>query len=144
MAYNILVVDDSAVMRGMIIKTLRLSGLPLSEIYQAGNGVDGLKAIADNLVDLALVDINMPVMNGEEMIDRVRENPLTAALPIIVVSTESSEVRIESFAEKGVRFIHKPFEPQTFRTMVKEMTEDNGHDEQRFGGGDVQDGGSDF
>ena len=141
MAYNILVVDDSAVMRGMIIKTLRLSGLALDEVHQAANGAEGLKAIGANRIDLALVDINMPVMNGEEMIDCVRENPATADLPIIVVSTESSETRIESFAEKGVRFIHKPFEPQTFRTMVREMT---GEDDEQFGSDVIQDGGCDF
>lgn len=70
MALNVLVVDDSAVMRGIIIKTLRLSGLPLSDVHQAANGEEGLKMLDQHWVDLVMVDINMPVMNGEEMLDR--------------------------------------------------------------------------
>ncbi|HEX30388.1 TPA: response regulator, partial [Candidatus Poribacteria bacterium] len=66
MALNILVVDDSSVMRSIIIKTLHLCGLPLGEIYQAVNGLEGLQALEENWIDLALVDINMPVMDGEE------------------------------------------------------------------------------
>lgn len=70
MALNVLVVDNSMVMRTMIIKTLRLSGLELGDIHQAANGQEGLQVLENNWIDLALVDINMPVISGEEMIDR--------------------------------------------------------------------------
>ncbi len=122
MALNVLVVDDSAVMRGIIIKTLRMSGLSLSEIHQAANGEEGLKMLDQHWVDLAMVDINMPVMNGEEMLDRVRSNPDTANLPVLVISTESSETRIESLAQKGASFVHKPFTPEILRAKIIEMT----------------------
>lgn len=122
MALNILVVDDSAVMRGIIIKTLRMSGLPLSDVHQAANGEEGLKMLDQHWVDLAMVDINMPIMNGEEMLDRVRGNPETANLPVLVISTESSETRIESLAQKGARFVHKPFTPEILRAKIIEMT----------------------
>ena len=69
MSLNVLVVDDSAVMRAMIIKTLRLSGLPLGEVHEAANGQEGLGTLDEHWIDLVLVDINMPVMNGEEMIE---------------------------------------------------------------------------
>ena len=72
MSINVLVVDDSAVMRSMIIRTLRMSGVPVAEIYEAADGVEGLEQLSQNWIDLALVDINMPVMNGEEFIERVR------------------------------------------------------------------------
>ena len=122
MALNVLVIDDSAVMRSMIIKTLRLSGLPLGDIHQAANGAEGLEALDAHWIDLALVDINMPVMDGEEMIDRVREDPGTSDLPLVVVSTESSETRIKSLTGKGVRFVHKPFTPETLRKTIVEAT----------------------
>ncbi|MCS6861096.1 MAG: response regulator [Abditibacteriales bacterium] len=122
MALNVLVVDDSAIMRRMIIKTLRLSGLPLGEIYEAGNGQEGLQILHDHWIDLALVDINMPVMNGEEMINQVRANPETADLPIAVVSTESSEMRIEMLQQKGVEFVHKPFTPESLSQTIVKMT----------------------
>ena len=71
MAVNVLVVDDSGVMRSMIIKAIRLSGLQLGEVHQAANGREGLEALHQHWIDLVIADINMPVMNGEEMIDRM-------------------------------------------------------------------------
>ena len=122
MMFNVLVVDDSAVMRAMIIKTLRLSGVPLGEIFQAGHGAEALEVLGENWVDLALVDINMPVMNGEELIDRVREQDETRDLAIIVVSTESSETRIQKILGKGARFVHKPFTPEILHQTITEVT----------------------
>ncbi len=118
MALNILVVDDSMVMRAMIIKVLRLSKLPLGEIHEASNGQEGLKVLEGHWIDLALVDINMPVMDGEEMINRLRENPDTAALPVLIISTEGSETRKEALTQKGASFVHKPFTPETLRFAI--------------------------
>jgi two-component system chemotaxis response regulator CheY len=115
-------VDDSAVMRSMIIRILKLSGLSFSEIYEAPNGRDGLEILDQNWVDLALVDINMPVMNGEEMIDLIRENKDTSDLPIIVVSTESNVGRVESIRQKNVEFVHKPFTPEVLRKTIIQLT----------------------
>ncbi len=118
MALNILVVDDSSVMRSIIIKSLRLSQLPLGEVHEATNGQEALRVLEGNWVDLALVDINMPVMNGEEMVSRMRQNPATADLPVIVVSTEGSDTRKEGLKRKGAEFVHKPFTPETLRDVV--------------------------
>ncbi len=146
MALNVLVVDDSAVMRSMIIRTLNLCGVPLGNIYQASNGAEGLDVLSNNWVDLAMVDINMPVMNGEEMIDRVRATPETSDLAVVVVSTESSETRIESLREKGAGFVHKPFTPELLREIITEIT--GVTDEETSDGdgssGAVQFGGYDF
>lgn len=118
MALNILVVDDSSVMRAIIIKTLRLSQLPLGEVHEANNGQDALRVVEGNWIDLALVDINMPVMDGEEMINRLRQNPATADLPVIIVSTEGSDTRKEALRRKGAGFVQKPFTPETLRDAV--------------------------
>lgn len=122
MKFNTLIVDDSAVMRRMIHRTLELSGLPLGEVHQAGNGREALDALERSWVDLALVDINMPVMTGEEFILRVRDTPEFRDLAIVVVSTESSETRIEAIREHGALFVHKPFTPETLRERVLEIT----------------------
>jgi two-component system chemotaxis response regulator CheY len=122
MALNVLVVDDSSVTRAMIIKTMKMASLPLGEIYQAGNGQEGLQQMQEHWIDLALVDINMPVMNGEEMITKLRENPEWENLPVIVVSTEGSQTRIERLQQKGVKFVHKPFSPETVREVISEIT----------------------
>jgi two-component system chemotaxis response regulator CheY len=142
MALNILVVDDSSVMRSMIIKTLHMSGLPLGEVHQASNGQEGLQVLDSTWIDLALVDINMPIMNGEEMIEKVRENTTTTDLPVIVVSTESSEARIEMLQKSGVGFVHKPFTPEILRKTIVGMT--GVSDDEQFGDGALPFGGYDF
>jgi two-component system chemotaxis response regulator CheY len=122
MALNVLVVDDSAVMRAMIIKTLRLCGLALNDIHEAGNGEEALRMLDQHWIDLVLLDINMPVMNGEEALSRLRHNPETADLPVIVVSTEGSGARIATLRQYGAEFIHKPFTPETMRATITSMT----------------------
>ena len=122
MAFNVLVVDDSAVMRAMITRVVRLSGVPLGEFYEASNGAEGLAALQSHWVDLVLLDINMPVMNGEEMLRRVRANPETAQLPVIVVSTESSETRVQALEALNVAFVHKPFAPEELRATILRVT----------------------
>jgi two-component system chemotaxis response regulator CheY len=121
MAINILIVDDSKIMRTMILKTLQMTGITMGEVFQAANGREGLESLEQNWIDLAIVDINMPVMNGEEMIDRMRANPEMKNLPVVVVSTEGSETRIARLEEKGVIFIHKPFEAETIRDTILEL-----------------------
>ena len=142
MTFNVLVVDDSAVMRAMVIKTLNLSGLSIGEIHQASNGQEGLQVLDDNWIDLLLVDINMPIINGEEMIHRVRENPELANLAIVVVSTESSETRIDNFAQKGAGFVHKPFTPEVLKEEVLRIT--GVSNEGQIDDSAVQSGGPDF
>lgn len=122
MAFNVLVVDDSAVMRAMIIRVVKLSGVPLGEFYEAGNGEEGLRRLGEHWVDLVLLDVNMPVMNGEEMLRRLRADPETARLPVIVVSTESSETRVHALEELGVAFVHKPFAPEDLRATILRVT----------------------
>ena len=121
MAVNILVVDDSAVARSVIMKTLRMTDLAIGEIHQAGNGQEGLAAMERQWIDLLFVDINMPVMNGEDMINAVRANPAWANLPIVVISTEGCVTRIGSLMHQGVKFIHKPFTPESIRNTLIEL-----------------------
>jgi two-component system chemotaxis response regulator CheY len=92
--------------------------LPLGEVLEAQNGQEASKVLDGKWIDLALVDINMPVMDGEEMIDRLRQNPETADLPVIIVSTEGSETRKEALMQKGAGFVHKPFTPETLRDTI--------------------------
>jgi len=129
MAINVLVVDDSSVMRSMIIKTMNMSGLELGEVTQAANGMEALGLLKEKWVDLVVADINMPVMNGEEMINRMMEDPEFKAIPILVVSTEASQARIESLMNKGARFIKKPFSPELIRNTIGKMLRIEDHGE---------------
>jgi two-component system, chemotaxis family, chemotaxis protein CheY len=126
MSLNLLVVDDSAVMRAMIIKALRMAQLPLGEVYQAADGAEGLAQMGSHWVDLCVTDINMPVMDGEQMIESMRASDETADTPVIVVSTEGSETRIERILANGVSFVRKPFTPEEIRSAIKEAVGEYG------------------
>ncbi len=122
MALNVLIVDDSKVMRSMVLKTMKMAQVPLGEVVQAGNGQEGLDALGEHWIDLVLVDINMPVMNGEEMIRRMRAAQETADIPVVVISTEGSETRIARLRKMGAAFVHKPFTPEEIRDTIYRLT----------------------
>ena len=120
---SVLVVDDSSVARAMIIKTLRMTGLPLSEVREAPNGKEALEAIGEHWIDLILADINMPVMNGDEMIERLQANSTWPPVPIVVVSTDGSQPLIEKLLAHGVRYLRKPFTPEMLHETIVEALE---------------------
>ncbi len=118
MAANVLVVDDSSSIRAIVARTIKICDLPIGEIYEACNGQEGLGVLAREKVDIVLGDVNMPVMGGLEMIERIRENPEFVDLPIVVVSVEWSESRMGDLRDKGVQVVGKPFEPEEIEGVL--------------------------
>jgi two-component system chemotaxis response regulator CheY len=113
MAYNVLIVDDSAIVRKVLIKTFGLSGIEVNNFIQAGNGKEGLDALKANWVDVIFLDINMPVMNGMEFMKKLREDQAYKDTPVVVVSTEGSQERIEELQKAGIKsFLRKPVTPE--------------------------------
>ena len=98
--------------------------------------------LQDEWVDLLLLDINMPVMDGEEMLRRLRAQPETAELPVIVVSTEGSETRLAALHELGAAIVRKPFAPETLRDTILRIT--GVTDVEYYGAVPVADNGGDF
>lgn len=130
MALDVLVVDDSDIIRSMVKKTLRLAELPLGNVYEAANGREALDVLDGNWVDLVLADLNMPVMDGIEMVDRMKASRDIAGIPVIVISTEGNAKRIEEMRSKGVaEFIRKPFTPESIRDAVCRVTTDWSRDD---------------
>lgn len=122
MALNILIVDDSPVMRIFLRKVLHLTGLPVSEYCEAGDGEAALDILRQNWMDLVLTDINMPRMNGEEFVRQLEDDELLRDIPVIVVSTDASHGRIEHMLKLGARgYISKPFRPETLRDEVERV-----------------------
>lgn len=121
MAINILVVDDSAVMRSMIIKTIKNTGIEVGEVHQAGNGAEGLEVLDNNWLDLLFIDVNMPVMDGMEMLAQVRKNPITMDMPVLIVSTESNNERIKIIDEQYAGFVHKPFTAEVLKEKILDV-----------------------
>ena len=119
MALNILVVDDSETVRAIILKTLKMSGIALNSPLEASNGSEALALLKEQWVDLVLTDINMPEMGGVELIERMKDDEILKAIPVVVVSTEGSATRIEELKAKGVKaYIRKPFTPEQIREVV--------------------------
>lgn len=123
MSLNILVVDDSETVRAVIAKTLRLAQVPIGKLMEAANGKEALEVLAEEWVDLVFVDINMPVMNGVELIERMSADGIMEKTPVIVVSTEGSKTRIDALREKGITgYVRKPFTPEEFGEAVSLVT----------------------
>lgn len=122
MSLNILVVDDSATVRAVIKKTLEIAEIPVSELYQAENGKEALDILSESWIDLVFADINMPVMTGIEMVEKMAADGLLKTIPVVIVSTEGSATRIEQLKAKGVSaYIRKPFTPELLRSVVDDI-----------------------
>lgn len=121
MDLNILIVDDSQIMRAMIKKTLKMAGIPINDIFEASNGEEGLALLRRTPVHLAVVDINMPVMNGEAMVGRMKADEELSQIPVVIVSTEGSQTRIQRLTSQGIYFVRKPFSPETIRDTIKSI-----------------------
>jgi two-component system, chemotaxis family, chemotaxis protein CheY len=122
MSYNILIVDDSRTTRTVISKTLKLAGVSINHLHEAENGKVALKILEDNWVDLVLADINMPEMDGVEMVDRMARDGLLKTIPVVIVSTEGSQTRIEEMRAKGVKaYVRKPFTPELIKNLVEDI-----------------------
>ena len=122
MALNIMIVDDSPVMRSFIRKVVGLTGLEVGNYFEAGDGEDALKSLGEHWVDLVLTDINMPHMNGEEFVRRMESDELLRTIPVIVVSTDSSRSRVQQMLALGARgYVSKPFLPEALRDEVEKV-----------------------
>lgn len=119
MALNILIVDDSETTRNIIAKSLVMAGVDIGEIYFANNGKDALGLLEQRWVDLLFTDINMPIMGGMELVKQMSDSDLLKTIPVIVVSTEGSETRINELKSQGIRaYIRKPFTPELLKETV--------------------------
>ncbi len=119
MAYRVLVVDDSPAMRSFIRRILNLSGFAVSEFVEAANGLDALDILHQRNVDVVLTDINMPRMNGEELVRQLDQDHKLRRLPVLVVSGDSSDVRVKRLMDSGARgYLPKPFSPEKLRAEL--------------------------
>jgi two-component system, chemotaxis family, chemotaxis protein CheY len=122
MAFKMLVVDDSLPMRSIIIRTIKASGFSDTEFLEAGNGKEALAVLESEWVDLVVTDYNMPDMNGMELIQKMKTDEILIAIPVLVVTTEGSQQKVEEFIEKGAAgYVKKPFTPETIRTQLTKI-----------------------
>jgi two-component system chemotaxis response regulator CheY len=119
MSSNVLIADDSWIMRQMIKRAILMAGLAVEEVYEASNGIEALAQLARHDVAVVVLDINMPVMNGVQFLTRMRDDPRLRAVPVVVASTEGSEGRIEQLMTAGAQdYLRKPFHPEQLRDTL--------------------------
>jgi two-component system, chemotaxis family, chemotaxis protein CheY len=122
MAYSVLIVDDSPVMRTFIRRVLGLSGFEVGECVEAANGEEALTQLSTHRVDIILTDINMPRMNGEELLRRLSADGVLKTIPAVVISTDATNERIVQMIELGAQgYMSKPFTPETLREELERV-----------------------
>jgi two-component system chemotaxis response regulator CheY len=122
MSYRILVVDDSPVSRRIVCKAVEMSGLDIGEILEAGNGKEALDVIRKAWIDVVLADINMPVMNGIEMVAEMAKADFMKVTPVVIISSEKGEQRVEEMMAMGVSaYVPKPFRPEQIKQVVGKL-----------------------
>ncbi len=123
MGISVLIVDDSAMIRSIVKRSIGLSGIPVERIREAPNGAVALGLVleAPAQVDVIFTDINMPEMNGVDFLQKLHEQGVLARIPTVIISSESQEMYGERLAAMGVRsFLSKPFHPDKVREVVTE------------------------
>ena len=122
MKLNVLIVDDSSTVRSVLKKTLDLANIPVGELFEAENGRDALQILHDQWIDLVFADINMPVMGGIEMVENMSDHGMMNSIPVVIVTTEGSQTRIEQLRQKGIKgYIRKPFTPESVKDEVNKI-----------------------
>lgn len=122
MAYSVLIVDDSPVMRSFIRRVLGLSGFEVGECMEAGDGAEALTTLSTHRVDVILTDINMPGMNGEELLRRLCADGVLKRTPAVVISTDATNERIVRMIELGAQgYMSKPFTPENLREELERV-----------------------
>jgi two-component system chemotaxis response regulator CheY len=114
-----LIVDDSSVMRKIVERSLRQAGLDPLVVYEAGSGTEGLDVLRAQSVDLILSDINMPSMDGLEFLRQIRAQNLAPGVPVVMITTESSEEHVKQAILSGAQgYIRKPFTAEQVKERV--------------------------
>ncbi|MGD0801125.1 MAG: response regulator [Terracidiphilus sp.] len=114
-----LIVDDSSVMRKIVERALRQAGLDPLVVFEAGSGVDALELLKTQNVDLILSDINMPSMDGLEFLRQLRAQNLSPGVPVVMITTESSEEHVRQAILAGAQgYIRKPFTAEQVKERV--------------------------
>ena len=118
---RILIVEDSATMRSLLASTLEEMGAAV-KVSEASSGFEALRALPREDYDLIVTDINMPDINGLELVSFVRQNPKYRAIPLVIVSTEGSDRDREKGLGLGAdAYLVKPFEPEDLTQVVKDL-----------------------
>lgn len=119
MDLNVLIVDDSAAIRKILVRVLSQTDLPIKNLHEANDGLEALKILEDNEVSLVLSDINMPNVDGLELLTRIRATPKWKQLPVVMITTEGSQAKVMEAVQLGAKgYVRKPFTAEQIKEKV--------------------------
>ena len=119
MGTDVLVVDDSAAIRKILQRVLRQTGMAIGAVHEAGNGLEALEKLKSLRPGLVLTDINMPAMDGLEFLRQIRAQNLAQGVPVVMITTESSEEHVKEAIQAGAKgYIRKPFTAEQVKERV--------------------------
>lgn len=110
MQAEVLVVDDSAAIRKILQRVLRQTGISIGTIYEAGDGQEALEVLKLHRPNLVLSDINMPKMDGLQLLAAIKAQPDWHGLPVVMITTEGGEAKVGEAVRLGASgYVRKPF-----------------------------------
>lgn len=119
MALDVLIVDDSAAIRKILVRTLAQTDLVVGDVLEAGDGAEALKMLEQRKVGLVLSDINMPNMDGLQLLTSVRSHPEWNNIPVIMITTEGSQAKVMEAIQLGAQgYVRKPFTAEQIKEKV--------------------------
>jgi two-component system chemotaxis response regulator CheY len=119
MPVDVLIVDDSAAIRKILQRVLRQTDIPIGEVLEAGDGVEALKALNNRHVHLILSDINMPNMDGLQLLAELKANDKWKAVPIVMVTTEGGQGKVIEAVQLGAAgYVRKPFTAEQIKEKL--------------------------
>ncbi len=119
MALDILIVDDSAAIRKILQRVLRQTELPIGEVMEAGDGFEALAALEKHKFGLVLSDINMPNMDGIQLLTRLKEMDSMKGVPIVMITTEGGQGKVMEAVQLGAAgYVRKPFTADQIKDKI--------------------------
>jgi len=119
MDLNVLIVDDSAAIRKILVRVLAQTDLPIKQVLEASDGSEALKIVESHDVSLILSDINMPNVDGLELLTQLRASAKWKDLSVIMITTEGSQAKVMEAVQLGAKgYVRKPFTAEQIKEKV--------------------------
>jgi|SRR5579883_2594765 len=117
---DILIVDDSAAIRKILARVLKQAEISIGNIFEAGDGTEAIAALQANNIGLVLSDINMPNMNGLELLQQVKSIEALKNIPVVMISTEGSQAKVLEAVRLGAAgYVRKPFNAEQIKEKLE-------------------------
>jgi two-component system chemotaxis response regulator CheY len=124
MEADVLVVDDSAAIRKILQRVLRQTGIAIGTIYEAGDGQEALALLKAHAVRLVLTDINMPKMDGIQLLGAIKATAAWSELPVVMITTEGGETKVAEALRLGAAgYVRKPFTADQIKEKLAGLLE---------------------